>query len=231
MNQFAYQGGELRLFAQARTWKRYVRSKLRRYLCGDVLEVGAGIGSMTRVLRDETQRRWVCLEPDPALANQIPLHAISEPCEIHVGRLDALSRKERFDAIVYLDVLEHIEDDREELKTAALYLRDGGRIVVLSPAHQWLFSPFDASIGHFRRYDRTSLMEISPPGVRLDVCRYLDSAGLLPVLGNRLLLRHAIPTTSQILLWDRLLVPLSTVLDGLLGGRVGKSILAIWLRE
>ena len=71
MSDFAYVGSELNLFAGATTWKCYVRFHLQRYLSGDILEVGAGIGASTATFCDGTQRRWVCLEPDRDLADRI----------------------------------------------------------------------------------------------------------------------------------------------------------------
>jgi len=58
--------------------------------------------------------------------------------------------------------------------------------------------------------------------------RYLDSAGLLASLGNRLLLRQAMPSAAQLRIWDSCLVPVSRGLDRLLGYRLGKSILGVW---
>ena len=74
---------------------------------------------------------------------------------------------------------------------------------MLSPAHQWLFSPFDAAIGHCRRYTKSSLRAV---GAAVDEFRtkrlsYLDSCGLFASAGNRLLLRQAMPTLQQILFW------------------------------
>src|ERR1051326_7560289 len=68
---YRYPGEELDVFAHAVNWKRYVRAIVRPYLVGDVLEVGAGIGSTTRVLMDGRQRSWTCLEPDPELAARL----------------------------------------------------------------------------------------------------------------------------------------------------------------
>jgi hypothetical protein len=109
-------------------------------------------------------------------------------------------------------------------------LRSGGSLCVLSPAHPWLFSEFDARIGHHRRYSRAALVALTPPRTRLRLVRYLDSVGLGASLANRLLLRSPKPTRSQILFWDRLMVPLSRPLDWLLRYRLGKSILAVWER-
>ena len=51
-----------------------------------------------------------------------------------------------------MNVLEHIEDDKEELNIAVSKLNQGGHLIILVPAHNELYSKFDKEIGHFRRY-------------------------------------------------------------------------------
>jgi SAM-dependent methyltransferase len=228
MPEIAYLGSELAVFAHAHNWKRYVRSQIQRYLTGDVLEVGAGIGSNALVYAGGPHTRWLCLEPDPALAGQIRHNPSLRACEVMVGTVVDLAPTERFDAIIYMDVLEHIADDEEELRRSAWHLRAGGRLVVLAPAHQWLFTPFDRAVGHFRRYNATTLRKIGPPGLSLERLRYLDAVGIAASVCNRLILSSASPNAGQIRTWDRLLVPLSRGVDFLLGHRLGKSILAVW---
>ena len=101
----------------------------------------------------------------------------------------------------------------------------------LAPAHQWLFTPFDQAIGHFRRYNKKMIRAITPASLRCVTLRYLDSVGMLASLGNRFLLRRSMPTSRQLALWDRVMVPLSRGLDQLLRYTVGKSILAVWEKE
>lgn len=228
----AYPGSELELFAGARRWKAYLRSLLRAHLIGDVLEVGAGIGATTGALCDGSQRTWLCLEPDPVLARQIEDAVVAGRlpacCRVVTGRVGDLPGGLRFDTMLYIDVLEHIEADGAELTAAVTRLRPGGTLAVLAPAHRWLFSPFDAAIGHHRRYTRASLVHVAPPALRPLGVFYLDSAGLVASLANRLALRQTLPTARQIAVWDRWLVPLSRRLDPLLGFRIGKSVLGIW---
>jgi hypothetical protein len=218
-------GSELALFEKASNWKAYWRSVLAPFVHGAVLEAGAGIGANTRLLRELPHSRWTALEPDAALSAQI-----EGADEVLGGTLDQLLAERRFDTILYIDVLEHIEDDRAELRHAAAHLNDGGHVIVLSPAHSFLFTPFDSAIGHFRRYTRESLRQAAPTELILRKLVYLDSAGMLASLGNRLLLRRSMPTENQILTWDRLLVPLSRALDPIFAGRVGKSVLGVWSR-
>ena len=70
MSEFKYVGSELDLFAAALNWKTYWSRQIRPFLKGDILEVGAGIGSNTRFLDPGNAGRWVCLEPDPELDGQ-----------------------------------------------------------------------------------------------------------------------------------------------------------------
>ena len=232
MNAFAYVGNELDVFAHAVNWKRYFGRLLAPYVRGEVLEVGAGIGGTTRVLCTPRADRWVCLEPDPELAERLRMTAIEQPfavpVEVEIGTVASLTDDRRFDSIFYIDVLEHIEADRAELCAAAEHLKPGGALIVLCPAHPMLYTEFDRAIGHYRRYTKAMYRAIEPQGLRRERLIYLDSAGLLLSLGNRLLLRSGSPNVKQVKLWDRVFVPVSRVIDPLLGRTVGKSIVGVW---
>jgi SAM-dependent methyltransferase len=231
---YTYQGSELKLFAKAARWKAYWGEIISPYLGARVLDVGAGIGSTVRLLCGPRQRLWIALEPDGHLADEIRAareeHAIPEACEVRVGTLQDLDAAEIFDTILYIDVLEHIADDRAEVQRAAAHLAPGGHLVVLAPAHQSLFTPFDQAVGHFRRYDRQALLALTPQELKHERVGYLDSVGLLASLGNRLVLKAAMPTAAQIGLWDRWIVPVSRLVDPVIGYRAGKSVLAIWVK-
>jgi len=230
-----YKGRELSVFARATHWKSYWAAQTRPYLFGDVLEVGAGCGASTEAVFDPNCRRWVCLEPDPKLAQRLADGGImrrwSSKCEVFSGTTADLPQQKAFDTILYIDVLEHIADDRAEIHRAKVLLRRGGRIVILAPAHQWLFSDFDESIGHCRRYSRRMLRDLLDKDFICERLLYLDSAGLCASLGNRLCLRRSLPTEEQIWFWGHVLVRCSTVLDRLFLGAIGKSVLGIWRKE
>jgi 2-polyprenyl-3-methyl-5-hydroxy-6-metoxy-1,4-benzoquinol methylase len=230
MSEFAYVGAELDLFAHVHNWKSYWFQQISPFLIGDILEVGAGIGANTQFLGAGPGGRFVCLEPDPQLVARLSSAVEKEghrKFEVICGTLPALGNR-LFDTILYIDVLEHIEHDRAELDAAASHLRPGGHLILLSPAHQSLFSPFDAAIGHFRRYTVSMLREISPAPLLLKRLRYLDSVGLAASGANRIMLRQSMPTPAQLEFWDRWMVPISRVLDKVLFYSLGKTVLAIW---
>jgi 2-polyprenyl-3-methyl-5-hydroxy-6-metoxy-1,4-benzoquinol methylase len=236
MTNYSYIGSELELFSEARNWKAYYRQSIKKYLGAEVLEVGAGIGSTTEFLCRGNHQRWLCLEPDPQLAKTLNSYIASGSlpncCELKVGRLLDLSPKEKFDNIIYIDVLEHIKDDEFEIKNVYSHLKEGGFLVVLAPAHQWLFTPFDEAIGHYRRYNKRMLKAIiTSEKFKCISLRYLDCVGLIASLGNRLLLKSKMPNKQQILLWDKVMVPISKIVDPLIQYSVGKSILGIWQKR
>jgi SAM-dependent methyltransferase len=230
MASIPYPGLELKLFEQAHNWKSYWGSRVAPFVRGAVLEVGAGIGANTRLLSTLDFTRWTCLEPDAELARQIALPPGGRH-DFAPGTISDLPSHLRYDSILYIDVLEHIADDAAEMARAAERLTPGGTLIVLSPAHPFLFTPFDTAIGHYRRYTRSALRELAPKKLQEVTMTYFDSVGLLASLGNRLLLRQSMPTAKQIGVWDRFLVPPSRFADRLTRGCFGRSVIGIWRRS
>jgi 2-polyprenyl-3-methyl-5-hydroxy-6-metoxy-1,4-benzoquinol methylase len=229
-----YIGNELDLFAHATNWKRYWTDLIAPLLGRNVLDVGAGIGATAAALGSQAFDRYVALEPDRSnvarMREAADAGAYSHNFEAIAGTLHDLPSGSAFDTILYIDVLEHIEHDRDELRRAAGHLSPGGRVIVLSPAHQWLYSPFDRAVGHFRRYDKASLLEAARGTLVPGRILYLDSVGLLASAANRLVLGSSQPTLRQIMLWDGVMVRASRHVHRAVGFRWGKSILASFIK-
>jgi hypothetical protein len=222
----SYVGSELELFAGADHWKSYVAKNLAPFLGRRVLEVGGGIGANIPYLRTSAVEEWTSVEPDATQADvirsRIARGEIAVDCHVICGTIEAIATDARFDAIA---------DDGGELARSSRLLAPGGKLVVLAPAHQFLFSPFDKAIGHFRRYTPASLSALSPPGCRVVCSRLLDSAGFFASLANRLVLSSAMPTARQIAFWDNVLVPASSFLDRLTFHRFGKTVILVWRKN
>jgi SAM-dependent methyltransferase len=234
---YAYVGSELDTFRNARNWKRYWSSVLEPYVHGRVLEVGAGVGANVPYLLNPRVTTLVALEPDARLADRLAASrdelAAGRAAEIQPrhGVLSDLPPDDRFDAIIYLDVLEHIEADRDEVAAAAARLRPGGHLLVLAPAFQQLYSEFDRAIGHYRRYTAATLQALTPPGLAVIHVRYLDALGAGLSAANRLVLSKSMPSMANILFWDRCIVPVSRVADLALGRLVGRSVVCVWQKN
>lgn len=228
MTEFSYAGSELQLFKEAGNWKRYWTSEIQPWIRGVVLEVGAGIGANTPWFAGCPYDSWLCLEPDRAMAIELQKGARElRDVAVRVGTVADLTPAESFDTILYADVLEHIGDDAAELRRASAHLRTGGHLIVLSPANESLFTRFDEALGHFRRYSPSTLKAAAPAELSLISMRHLDSVGMFASFANRFL-AQSVPTRDQIGIWDRGMVPLSRVIDPVLGHRLGRSVIAVW---
>jgi len=232
-SEFSYSGTELDQAALAINWKAYFASRLTPYVIGRVLEVGAGLGGTTIRLRNSRQASWLCLEPDPKLASRLEStlreNSSFVPTSVVNGDITSLHADQQFDCILYIDVLEHIEADAEELARAAAHLAPEGVLVVLCPAFPILFSQMDYALGHFRRYTKSTLSAVFPPGLQRREVFYLDSLGMIASLANRLFLRQSAPNEKQVKFWDGWIIPLSRgFLDRLLAYSIGRSVIAVY---
>jgi SAM-dependent methyltransferase len=95
----------------------------------------------------------------------------------------AVLGENRFDTILCLDVLEHINDDRLAMKNLYKILDINGNIIISVPAIKYLYGIRDKKIGHFRRYDRGELIEtLKESGFDVVDVRYWNFLGVLPFL-------------------------------------------------
>jgi len=231
-NKYTYNGDELQLFSKAKNWKRYIQRFIKPYLYGNVLEVGAGIGSTTKILCDGSQDKWSCLEPDrqlySVLLNKIYNNDLPKCCDGILGEIKDIINKTEYDTILYIDVLEHIYNDKLEIENIYSLLKAGGHLIILAPAHNWLYSNFDKHIGHYRRYNRKTLKDAIPEGYTTIQIKYLDSLGIIASLMNRLILSQSIPNERQIKLWDNIIISISKYVDIITRYKIGKSILGVW---
>jgi ubiquinone/menaquinone biosynthesis C-methylase UbiE len=235
MNDYKYNGEELDVFGKALNWKSYWVEKIRPHIGNNVLEVGAGIGATTIALKHVSFDSWLCIEPDSLLCEKIRERKNNGEIDCKVVILNCIASElpvnNKFDTILYIDVLEHIKNDREELDTAYKLLNKNGKIIILSPAHNYLYSQFDSKIGHFRRYNKRQLCDIVPIGMAIKQIDYMDSIGFFASLANKLILKQSDPTAAQIALWDRFMIPISRIIDPILFYMAGKSIIVVLQKE
>jgi SAM-dependent methyltransferase len=234
-DQYNYQGQELAFFEKAVHWKTYFSSFIKPFIGTNVLEVGSGIGATTRLLNDGSSLKWTLLEPDAEM-NKVLLRKKETQsqffnCVIKNETIFDLNPAEKFDTIIYIDVLEHIKDDKKEMRRAFGHLQSNGHLIILSPAYNFLFSPFDQAIGHYRRYTLPTLKDALPSELKLIKLKYLDSIGFFASLANKLFLKQNYPSEKQIQTWDRLMIPVSKWMDKIFFHSFGKSILGIWKKD
>ena len=194
-----------------------------------VLEVGSGTGTITQFLRDRD--RVMATEYDEQY-----LHLLERRFEnnlnVRTARFDLTQAApesvaaERYDTIICLNVLEHIENDEAALGRLHDLLEENGRLLLLVPAHEALFGKMDEAIGHFRRYESDSLQALlQRVGFTLDEEMRVNALSIPGwFLNGRILRRETVPG-FQARIADRL-VPLFR-LERRLNLPVGLSLIAI----
>jgi SAM-dependent methyltransferase len=225
-----YFGRDLEAMAFAPRYHQWILDTIAPHLGRDIAEIGAGSGNFTRLLAADPVRRITALEPSH---NMFPQLATLQEAHINVQARNSLLANSpdlltaAFDSVLYINVLEHVDDDAAELQLAWRALKPGGRLVVFVPALQWLYSDFDRLIGHHRRYQKSSLRALARAGgYQIDTLCWFDIAGILPWYANFVLLRRQnIP--RAVALYDTLVVPVMKVLEGLVSPPVGKNLLLV----
>lgn len=130
-----------------------------RFVGRSVLEVGCGVGTFTRKLAaDARVRRLLSIDISAAAVDTCGRAVQSPKLELRVA--DVRDVGEKWDLVVCMNVLEHIEDDRGALQHLWSLVAPGGTLFLLVPAHQSLFTPFDAESGHFRRYNKRHMLRL-----------------------------------------------------------------------
>jgi 2-polyprenyl-3-methyl-5-hydroxy-6-metoxy-1,4-benzoquinol methylase len=134
---------------------------------------------------------------------------------------------ERFDSVVMLNVLEHIEDDVGVLSVLPRVLRPGGRIVIYVPALNALYGKPDRMLGHFRRYSKWRFKAVAS-AARLEIVT-LRYANALAIPGWWIYSHTDLDQTYRPCLsaWDRTGVPLSRRLERRIRVPVGLNLLAV----
>lgn len=135
-----------------------------------------------------------------------------------------------FDTIVCMNVLEHIEDDRGTLSRFLGLLRPGGKLVLLVPAHRWLYNPLDFHDGHFRRYESDELSEkIRSAGFKVIHESQFNLFGIIGWFLNGTILRRKDLPAGQMGLFNKI-APLLFRLERFVGSPAGLSLLAVGVK-
>lgn len=235
---------ELALLARAANYQRWVADTVAPHLGRRILEIGAGIGNMSRWL--PRRELLVLSEADPALLpllRETAAREFSGDSRVSVQLLDLAAdgreglRHHDFDTIVSFNVLEHLEDDLAAVQQLVALLvesaaRGPKRLVSFVPAHPWAFGAIDEAYGHFRRYSAHALhrlMTSAAPGCRY-FARHFNVFGLPGwiVLGR--MLRRARIDPAAVAAFERL-CPYLRGLDDFLHVRLklalGQSLVAV----
>jgi glycosyltransferase involved in cell wall biosynthesis len=177
--------------SRAHRYNRWMAESIRPF-CGErVIEIGAGIGTLTRLILPRPL--YYATDINREYLRRLSSSFGNRPY-LSVARCDVTRRETfprpagLFDTAICLNVVEHIEDDVAALRNISGVLQAGGRAIVLAPNIPWLFSRMDAVVGHRRRYTRATLAAAcEKAGFKVERILPFNRLGTVAWLFNKLL--------------------------------------------
>jgi SAM-dependent methyltransferase len=222
---------DLETMTAAKNYRHWMYRRLARYIGQRILEIGAGIGNFTELLLDRelvvaTDNYPPCID---YLTSRFDGRLKVPPILLDAsGNIESSLKAYRFDTVVCLNVLEHIEDDFKAVSEMHRQLVVNGRLVLLVPAFQFLHGTVDKSLGHYRRYTRKDLLpRMNQAGFTIERSFYMNLIGMAGWFWNNRIIKRHEESGKQINIFDRYVAPTAEVVERLLPPPVGLSLIAI----
>ena len=205
----------------------YCLSFIKKYLRGEILEVGGGCGSFTKIYYNKKIKNLTITEVDKknlsSLKKYFKKYRNISITSKHINKID-----KKFDTIIYLHVLEHIKNDKKEILEAKKKLKKNGHLIFIVPAHQKIYSRLDKLVGHHKRYE-INFFKKKFKSLKLLDLRFLDSMGYILYYLNKIFFKkEKYPSKLKIFIWDKIFTPLSFIIDFITLYKFGKCILVIY---
>lgn len=180
----------LEVMSQAGWYNKWTFELFKSELGDKVLEIGSGIGNYTKMIVKVSKHVYATDIRDEYLKklNKLKSKNIEVTfADIEKNKFD--QKVSQCDSIVCLNVLEHIMDDLRALRNMRSKLKRGGRLLLLVPSHKEFFGTLDKGLGHYRRYNKSSLQrKLKQAGFKIERIKYINPiAGLGWFLNARVL--------------------------------------------
>jgi len=219
----------------ADSYHRWILDLMRPYVGRNIVEVGAGTGSFSELLLTTDPDSLTMVEPSEMyddlcenISARPNIPSVRYHQNIFSNVAPEIATSGPPDSIIYINVLEHIENDLDELRVVHRTLKPSGHVIVFVPALPMLFSKFDRSIGHFRRYTKGELQKkLEDAGFRVKDLRWFDMLGILPWLVKYRLGGSTSMEAGAVELYDRVAVPVIRRAESLIKPPVGKNLFAV----
>jgi SAM-dependent methyltransferase len=200
---------EFAALSQARNYRNALIHEFAPHLQGNVIEIGAGIGQITAHLRDlKMISKLVSVEPSASFASAFrqnyPAQTLVE------GTIEDVKREEPWNAILSINVLEHIREDETELNLYHSYLLpQRGCLCLFVPARPEIYAPIDKDFGHHRRYTKQDLKaKLRKAGFNVLRLNYFNSLGYFAWWLNFCLFKRRGFDVASVRLFDRAIFPI-----------------------
>jgi hypothetical protein len=214
--------------AQCARHRRWYASFAMPYLGSHPIEIGSGLGDYAAEWLPHVERITVT-DSDPLWVEWLKnRYADNDRIAVHQLILPAAQNGSHSSVIAY-NVLEHIRDHDQALRSMMRLANPGSYIVLICPAFPFAMSRLDVSTGHFRRYTRHSLTRLlASVDLKVISVRYINLLGLIGYYITTTIFRRSISSGRLLGIYDRIAVPISRRLENILNETpFGQSVVAV----
>lgn len=232
MKDVAYVGRDLEAMSFAPNYHRWILEVFSPYVGKRVAEIGAGSGNFSSLLLSRRPEIFMAAEPSSTMFEKLQTNIASgtNVCLLEgtLERWQAELESNRLDTILYINVLEHIEKDDDELKLIHRVLQPRGRVLIFVPALPFLYGTHDVAVGHCRRYTKQEITsKLLGAGFSILDFRYFDIVGILPWLLTFKILKLQVLTPGMAGSYDTVVVPILKKIEKLIRIPIGKNLLVV----
>ena len=218
---------KMRLMRNNNSW---VFNKISPYLGKQTLEIGSGIGTFSNRIVQHTDH-LTASDIDKRHIQYLKKRFIANP-KINIKELDATLIRESlpakgYDTVVSLNMLEHIEDDNKVLRGINHVLEKNGKLLLLVPAHAFLYGSLDKAIHHHRRYNKQDLIEkLDKAGFDIEKIEYMNFCSVFGWFINFKMLKRKTMPLITIRMLD-LIIPSIAMIEKIVPFPFGLSLFCV----
>ncbi len=218
----------LEVLEDAVNYNKWIASEIKPYITFPTLEIGSGTGNLSHYLIDNN--KISLSDNDKGLVEHLKKRFKSNK-NIEVLLFDVTKKMKtssKYNSVFAINVLEHIKDDREALKNIHKLLSSHGCLVLLVPAKKFAYTQLDASLGHFRRYEKEDLVsKLEMAGFDIDKIYFFNIIGLVSWKMRAFVEKDSTSLKSyQVKIFDKV-VPLLQKVEKIIRPPIGISLIVV----
>jgi len=211
-------------------YTRWMYEQFAPYLHGDMLEVGCGVGSFTKVITENANcNSLYSIDISESAINFVKNQNLKRAVKFEC--IDLLNVSGAYDFILCMNVMEHVQDHNAFFSKLISLLKPGGNLFLLVPSHQFLYSDFDRAAGHFKRYAKADLESLPIGNSKMLERYYFNPIGALGYwFVYKIMKKNPQEKPGEIDVFDKYVVPISKLLFPK-GAPVGISLIAVFQKN
>ena len=214
---------------EAKNYRQYEFDMVAPHVGRSMLEIGSGLGHFADEFLPRLDR-LVVSDFDPYCVEQLKkrFEGRDDIDVLQFGLPTEIPLKDKVDTVVMMNVLEHIEDDAEALRSLARVTLPGGRIIIWVPGYMQLYGDFDRAVGHVRRYTPTTLgAAVRHAGLTAEVVKPVNLLGGIAWWATVRRGGVGSPRPGLVRTYDRFVVPVTRFVERRVTPPFGQSVLGV----